>query len=248
MKHKLERILFIPDTHIPYQDKKAWKLMIKVARDFKPDHVVILGDFLDNYSVSSHSKDPNRALKLDEEIAETIKHLKEVQSLGASNNVFIAGNHSDRLSRYLMDKAPELYNIVQIPELLKLKEMGFKYVPYKDYYTLGKLHITHDCGTAGRFAHYKSVDTFQKNVVIGHTHRLGFAVEGNANGERHATAMFGWLGDVSQVDYMHKIKATRDWTLGFGLGHVDTSTDYVYITPVPIVNYTVVVNNKFYKS
>lgn len=247
MSNKLEKLLIIPDTHVPYQDKKAWNLMMNVAKEFKPDHVLILGDFIDNYSVSAHSKDPNRALKLDDEVNETIKHLKQIKDLKAKNNVFIAGNHEYRLERYLMEKAPELYNVVKTTELLKLTEMGFKYVPYKEHYTLGKLHITHDCGVAGRYAHYKAVDTFQKNIITGHTHRLGFAVEGNANGERHATAMFGWLGDVTKVDYMHKIKAVRDWTLGFGIGYLDKSTNYVYLTPVPIVNYTVVVNGKLYK-
>lgn len=247
MSSKLEKILIIPDVHAPYQDKKAWNLMMKAAKDLKPDHVLILGDFIDNYSVSSHSKNPNRALKLDEEVNETVKLLKEVKALKASNNVFVSGNHEDRLERYLMDKAPELFNVVKIPKLLKLDELNFTYVPYKDHYTIGKLHVTHDCGSAGRFAHYKSVDAFQKNVIIGHTHRLGFAVEGNANGERHATAMFGWLGDITKVDYMHKIKATRDWTLGFGIGYLDKKTNYVYVTPIPIVNYTAVVNGKLYK-
>ncbi len=247
MSNKLEKILFIPDTHVPYHDKKAWNVMMKAAKDLKPDHVIILGDFIDNYSVSSHSKDPNRALKLDEEVNESIKLLKELKSLKAKNNVYVEGNHEDRLERYLMEKAPELFNVVKIPKLLKLDELGFKHTPYKSHYILGKLHITHDCGTAGRYAHYKSVDTFQKNVVIGHTHRLGFAVEGNANGERHATAMLGWLGDVNKVDYMHKIKATRDWTLGFGIGYLDKKTNYVYIVPIPIVNYTAVVNGKLYK-
>jgi predicted phosphodiesterase len=64
-KIKLEKILFIPDCHVPYQDKPAFKLMLKAGKAFKPQHTVILGDFADFYGVSSHSKDPNRALKLE---------------------------------------------------------------------------------------------------------------------------------------------------------------------------------------
>lgn len=244
---KLEKILFIPDTHVPYEDRRAVTLMLRAARGFKPDHVVVLGDFGDFYGVSSHSKDPRRALKLKEEVDAIKDALDAVAAIGAKNNVFVEGNHEDRLKRYLQDKAPELFDYISIPEILELKQKGFKYVPYKQSYRIGKLNVTHDCGNAGRYAHYKSLDTFQHNIIIGHTHRLGYAVEGNAQGERHVAAMFGWLGDVEQVDYMHRVKAVKDWTLGFGVGYLDTSTGVVYLVPVPIVNYTCQIEGKLYR-
>ncbi len=246
--NQLEKILFIPDSHVPYHDKKAFGLMMKSMKDFKPDHVIILGDFMDMYSVSSHSKDPKRALNLKDEVDQTKEALLQVKSLGAKNNVFVSGNHEDRLERYLRDKAPELYEIISIPEILGLEDLKFKYVPYKDHYKIGKLNITHDTGQAGRYAHYKAMDSFQHNVVIGHTHRLGYAVEGNAQGERHVTAMFGWLGDVGAADYMHKIKYMRDWSLGFGVGYLDKKTGNVYLVPVPIINNTVVLEGTLYKA
>ena len=65
---KLIRLAFIPDCHHPYADRKAWALMLQALEEFKADKVIIMGDFMDMYSVSSHSKNPNRALKLEEEI------------------------------------------------------------------------------------------------------------------------------------------------------------------------------------
>lgn len=243
-KTKLEKILFIPDCHVPYHDEKAFELMLKAGKSFKPDHCIILGDFADFYGVSSHSKDPNRALKLKEEIEATKEALDRVTALGAKNNVFVSGNHEDRLERYLRDKAPELFNFISIPKILELKEKGFKYTPYKQAYKIGKLNITHDCGKAGRVAHLQSLDTFQHNIVIGHTHRLGYAVEGNAQGERHVTAMFGWLGEVNEIDYMHQVKARKDWSLGFGIGYLDPSSGVVYLVPVPIIKDTVLIEGK----
>lgn len=245
-KDKLQRILFIPDTHTPYHDKKAVDLVHKVADSFAPDHIIIMGDFADFYPLSSHSKDPNRALTLKNDLICTKQELLRYTKHKAKNLVFIAGNHSNRLVRYLQDKAPELYNIISIPEILGLEKMGFKYVEYKDHYTIGKLNVTHDVGTAGRFAHYKALDTFQSNILIGHTHRLGYAVEGDAVGNKHVTAMFGWLGDASKADYMHRIKATRDWSLGFGIGYLNPKTGTVYVTPIPIVLYTCVVEGKLF--
>lgn len=243
-KNKLEKILLIPDVHHPYADKNAWDLMLKAAKEFKPQHAIILGDFADFYGISSYDKKPERSLKLKEEMDAAKLALDQVKALGAKNNVFIAGNHEDRLERYLMSSAPELFDFISIPKILELKEKGFKYVPYKQAYKIGKLNITHDAGNAGRYAHYKALDVFQHNIVIGHTHRIGFAVEGDASGNRHITAQLGWLGNVEEIDYMHQVKARKDWSLGFGIAYLDPKTGTVYVVPVPIVKNTCLIEGK----
>jgi len=48
--------LIIPDAHIPFHDKQAYGLMLKVAQDVMPDEIVILGDYGDFNSVSGHDK------------------------------------------------------------------------------------------------------------------------------------------------------------------------------------------------
>jgi len=248
VKNNLEKILLVPDTHSPYEDKKAWKLLLKVAESFKPKHLIIEGDFADCYGISDFNKDPNRMLKFDWEAEETVKRLKEIkEASGASNLQFIEGNHEDRLRRYLQKNAPELYNFISVPKIFKLDEMGYKFTPYKETYKLGKLNVTHDAGNAGKTAHYQALDVYQHNIVIGHTHRIGYTVQGSASNERHVGAMFGWLGDVEQVDYMHKVKAKKEWSLGFGIGYLDKTTGNVYLVPVPIVNYSVVIEGVLFK-
>lgn len=244
---RLKPILIVPDTHRPYHDKKAWKLMLMVAAFIKPSILVVLGDFADFFSVSDHSKDPNRAMQLDKEIADVHKGLDELGALGATEKHFIAGNHEDRLQRYLQDRAPELFNLVSIPELLKLKKRGWTYTPYKSDLRVGKVHFTHDVGHAGRNSVFQCMDTFQHSNVTGHTHRLAYIVEGNALGEHKLSTQLGWLGDVKKADYMHQVKANKNWALGFGIGYLDPQSELVYITPVPIVNYTCVVNGKLFK-
>lgn len=244
---KLKKILIIPDTHLPYHDKKAVQLLYKVARSFQPNIIVTLGDYADFYSVSSHSKDPNRVNKLEKELEVVNENLDILDSFKAKRKVFIAGNHENRLERYLADKAPELFNVVTIPELLKLKKRGWEYVPYKMDIKIGQLYYTHDVGVAGRNAAYSALATYQGNIVTGHTHRMCYAIEGNAKGKPHVTAVLGWLGDAKQADYMHRVKASRDWALGFGVGYMDESTGNVYIQPVPIVGYTCVVEGQFFK-
>ena len=55
--------------------------MLKVAKDFNPDEVVLLGDFLDFYSVSSHKKDPRLQTMLKFEIEQGNKYLDQLDDL-----------------------------------------------------------------------------------------------------------------------------------------------------------------------
>lgn len=242
----MKKIFFCPDSHIPYHDKKAWALMLKAMKMFKPDIINIQGDFADFYAVSSHSKDPNRKRNLEFEVNAVNEALDQLDDLGAKKKIYVSGNHEDRLERYLMDKAPELFNVVKIPDLLNLKKRGWQYVAYKSDTRIGKLYSTHDTGCAGRNAIFRNLDAYQHNVVAGHTHRMAYIVEGNAKGESHVSASFGWLGDVRTVDYMQRVTAARSWTLGFGIGYL-LDNGVVHVTPIPIINYGCLIEGKYIK-
>lgn len=240
---QIQRILFVPDCHHPFVDKKAWRLLLKIGQQFKPDILVTLGDFLDCFSVSAHDKDPRRKLFLDDEVEAGKRALAQLDNLGAKKKIFVAGNHEFRLARYLMQKAPELFNTVKIEDLLELKKNDWHYIPYRDSYKIGRLWVTHDTGRAGRNANNQSMDDFQSNVVIGHTHRIGYSISSNAKGSPHVGAMFGWLGNAAEADYMHRVKANRDWALGCGVGYLLPS-GVVHLTPIPFVNYQVMLEGE----
>ena len=74
-RNKVQKIFFVPDTHVPYHDDKAFKLTLKAIRKFAPDILVVLGDFADFYSVSSHDKSPDRRILLNDELKAVRKAL-----------------------------------------------------------------------------------------------------------------------------------------------------------------------------
>lgn len=217
----MQKVLIIPDTHAPYHDKKAWGLLLRAAKVLKPDTIAVLGDFFDFYSVSFHGKHPQRRFTLQEEIEAGAILLDDLESIGAKRKIFIAGNHEYRLERYLQEKAPDLWGVVDIASLLELKERGWEYVPYKEYAQIGKLYLTHDTGCSGAQAIKRALTDFGGNIVIGHIHRAGVVYQGCLKGSTHVAASFGWLGDVSAADYMHKVKAERDWVHGFGVAYLE---------------------------
>lgn len=243
-----ETVLIVPDTHRPFHNVKAWALFMKVARALKPQHLVIIGDFADCYSVSDHDKDPEHALRFAEEIADVNDGLDELDALRAKHKYYIEGNHEDRVRRYVM-KHPELKNVLTIPRLFNLTQRGWRYTPYKHHTKIGKVHFTHDVGVASRGAIFRSLDLYQHSVITGHTHRLMYVVEGTALGdEPKVAASFGWLGDVDAIDYMHRAKANASWALGFGVGTLEPKTGHIYFTPVPILpDYSCCVNGTVYR-
>ena len=224
--------------------------MLEVGLAIKPKHVISMGDTVDFYGVSSHSRDPVRmsTTRFKREVEAGRNAIDELYCLGAKNNVFLLGNHEHRLLRYLMDKAPELYELeeLSIKNLLRLDKSTV--IPYREDYKLGKLYVVHDIGVAGRYTPQRMLDAYGHNIVGGHTHRLSYIVEGNAAGDAHVSATFGWLGDRKKVDYMYKIRASKDWALGFGVAWLDTSNGNVHVQPVPIVRYKCVVGGKEYSA
>lgn len=244
----LEKTLYVPDMHRPYHNKRSVGLMMNAAAGWGVDRIVVIGDLLDFYSVSTHSKNPARSLKLDWEIKDGNKGLDELDALGAKDKRFTLGNHCDRLERYLRDRAPELFDFLDVPSLLRLGERGWKVTGYKDHDTLGKLYLTHDVGFSGRYAVYQTADAFNHSVVTGHSHRMGYMVENDATGKTpRVSAQFGWLGDTEQVEYMHRAKARKYWPQGFGYGYSD-SDGIQYLVPAPIVNNKVVIEGKLYRA
>lgn len=231
----LKKYLLIPDCHVPFHDRAAFRLALRAAKAIKANNAVVLGDFLDFFAVSSHPKDPSRKQDLQAEIDAGNAALDEIDSVCRGERIYIEGNHEERLQRYLTDKAPALFRTLSLPKLLNVTKRGWKFVPYRDHVRVGRMFFTHDCGKAGRSANIDAMNAFQGNVVIGHNHRMSYNVEGSARGKPHLGATLGWLGDFSQLDYGHKIRAQRDWVHGFGVMYVEPGGN-VHVTPVPIVD------------
>jgi hypothetical protein len=158
---------------------------------------------------------------------------------------FIEGNHEWRLERYIANKAPELFEITSVPKLFELRRRSWKFTPYHKHVKIGRVIYTHDLGKAGKTAHLEAHSIVHNNIAIGHTHRIGYAVQGNEANRAHVMAMFGWLGDIHAAEYMHLINKRHDWALGFGVGLMKPD-GVTFLNPVPIVNNECVVNGNLY--
>ena len=216
--------------------------MLKFGTLWKPDVIVILGDYGDFYSLSRFTKDPSKARLLQEEVEAVKTRLRELEKLFPSaEKVFIQGNHEARLETFINTRCPEIFGMLNTQALFELRSHGWKYVEYGKAYKLGKLYVTH--GEIHRQNAAKAVITqWGGSVCMGHVHRVEMAIKVNAAGESHIGFIPGWLGDIKQAEYIKR--GFADWMLGFGTCLVEPSKKGKFYPQIhPIIDYTVRYND-----
>jgi hypothetical protein len=56
-----QRILLIPDMHLPYAHPDTWAFLKAIKAKYRPDRVILLGDEIDHHALSYHESDPDLA-------------------------------------------------------------------------------------------------------------------------------------------------------------------------------------------
>lgn len=210
-------ILVMPDVHLPYHDPEAVAVFLAVAKKIKPAALVIIGDLVDCYSVSRYGKNPERMLRLKDELDASIEVLDQISALKIPLVYMTEGNHEVRLEVMIANQAPALHGLISVRDLLDVDGRGWHWTPYKRSLQLGKMRYSHDFGRSGVNAARQGLVDVASNICFGHTHRLGIAYQGTIAGGAHVAINVGHLSDIKQIDYAHRDRAARDWQLGFGL-------------------------------
>lgn len=205
--------LVVPDAHHPFADYLAVSVLATVIAECRPDRLVFLGDWVDNYSISQYTKDPERLVSLGAELEVAGEWLHSF-TREVPDYYFCEGNHETRLPRFLAAKAPELASAFpSIRTSWAIPER--RWVPYRSHLTLGRVSYAHDLGHAGKGALGATLDAFGDSIVFGHTHRAGILFDGDVRGRGRFALNAGWVGDLDAIDYAHRAKC-RGWRTGFG--------------------------------
>lgn len=249
---KIQRALIIPDTHVPYHDKKAFSLMLRAVKTEHPDlaEIVLLGDFGEFASVGSHPKDPQMDRSFQREVKAVRDELDRLDKLfPKANKVYIEGNHCDRLTRYLRDVAPELDGLVEAKELLlkgRKKWTWVDYGPGQQYSVLGsKLLARHEPTGGGEHCAAGTVKSCGASVIFGHVHRIQEFQTVDIEGKNHRGITPGWLGDANHPIFNY-VKKHHQWALGFSLVTVLPKGLWFNQT-IHIINHKLVLNGKVYE-
>lgn len=233
------RVLVIPDMHIPYHDKGVWDIMLAAVRKLQPDHVVVIGDFIDCFEISDFPKPADRKTRFEDEIAAANEELHRLDAAHRGKpTTYCMGNHEHRFDRYLAKRAPELSGLISIEDLLGLRGRGYEVVPYGEDTQIGKIHFSHEFGPMGKYAGHKTLAAMGHCCVFGHIHTAQVVYDGFTTGERHVAMAVGWGGDYESLAFAYKRKAAakKEWIHGFGWVEIDDTTGNGWVQFVPIID------------
>ena len=251
---RLRLALLIPDTHRPYHHRKAYSLMLEVAKDLSPDEIVILGDYGDVFFLNGHgSKDPTTPNLFRDEVDDINKGLDELDDLfPKAHKIYLQGNHEYRFERYIEAKCPELFGITEFRNLIKIDQRSkwkfISYGPNQEYAVLDSyLRARHEpLASSAKATAAKALCS----LTYGHIHRIEESHIVGLDGKNHVSFSVGWLGDKRMDKIFGYVRGHHQWQLGFGLVWVHPKTKYFHHQKIHILEHddqvTCVVNGKHY--
>lgn len=203
------------DSHHPFQDRDAVAGWLWWVKKYRPEQIVLGGDDLDFYHCSRFLKEQMGFGTVDE-ITSTHRYLVALRKAAPTAHIYyLEGNHEERLTKYLLRGAAAVVGLTEItvPSLLKLVDLGIKWVPAtKDLRLEGMLHRHGEWVStlAGRTA-LKHVEKYGESVAVGHCHRLAVVYRRVGLDQQTGVECGCLCGDQAGQGYIHRPDWCRGW-------------------------------------
>lgn len=238
---RVKRLVIAGDTHFPYVDVKALELFYKFIKDIQPDWIILTGDILDCWELSSFRKFPTiDGNSFEKELEQAKVFFRTLIRLCPKSKIAYAeGNHSFRIKRYLMERAKELYflpslKLENLLEFHKYPQIYFQEVKNKSRFShnfikFGHLQIGHaDMSRKEAGATAKGLrDELGCNIITGHTHKIAMSPRTYLQGSLVGVEA-GCLCQLNP-DYL----SNPNWQQG--VVYVETNDDFTEFTIYPIM-------------
>lgn len=241
-----ETAVFFGDTHIPFINKELFKNFLKFLKDFKPNRIFILGDWVDFYDLSSFDRDPSRRFKLQKEFDLGVKYLEQIRkACPNAAGVFMGGNHEDRLRRWLW-RNPDVASLkaLDVAGLLHLEELGFDYYPYHEVHNYNGFLIKHG-DVARKHSAYTAraeLESDGMSGISGHSHRLGAHFKRDHGGQ----SVWYEAGCVCDLEPHYDVRP--NWQNGFAVAYFEKKGDRFFVELVPAIKSRFIFNGIYYRS
>lgn len=168
----IKKILILPDVHLGIKPPKPYLVAKEFAKWYKPDEIVLLGDFMSIDALSGYDLSKKRKIegqRYEKELDVAQIEIDELLKI-CKNIVWLEGNHEDRVERYL-DDHPELEGMLEIPHRLKLNKCGIQWIKYGHEVKRSKLVLSHGIYYNASFAKKTALE-YGCCIAVGHTHRF----------------------------------------------------------------------------
>lgn len=235
-----KRIAVLSDIHFPYYDRTALNLAIKSAIEYNPDCIILNGDIIDCYHLSSFEKDPKkRSFKYELDMLKNF--FIQLRELFPNQRIiYKIGNHEERYERYILQRVPEFLDmeLLSFGNVVDANKFGIEIITNKRVMRVGKLNILH--GHEMRSGIISPVNIARgffmrtkSSTLGGHHHRTSEHIEQNLNGE-----IIGCFSTGSLCDLTPAYMPINSWNHGFAL--VENFGNEFHVRNLKIINGKVV--------
>ena len=194
------------DIHLGIHDKAALIAAIQYAKQDRVENIILNGDILDSAQISRHPKHADTPKFLNEiELAK--QFLEGLRSEFKDQNIYFKiGNHEDRLERYLMQNADALAGLIDFRKLLKLDDLGIRFVESTQFMKIENTYIVHghEMKVSGGVNPARAlILKAAANVVMGHVHKTSFSSVRSLDGKFYKAYTTGCLCKLKQSYMPH---------------------------------------------
>jgi UDP-2,3-diacylglucosamine pyrophosphatase LpxH len=259
---KIETAIVASDIHFPYEDKglieaafKAWRTL-KKAGTLK--YIILNGDIIDCYAISSYAKSLDMSdSSFEDELEQTRVFLRRLRKEFPNTRIiFIEGNHEWRLRRLLMEPKERfryewMDKYLHFTKTLELDKLNIEYIQHNGVAGQMRIQLGEDL-LIGHFAAARSGSGATAKalmnkytgykIIQGHVHKA--AIIHKTNG-RHPT----WslenpcMCPINQSDY----DIDLDWQQGFTIVTLVDGIAHPELVTVDQVTRTFLFRGKVYK-
>lgn len=242
------RVAFVSDFHIPEQDSRAIELALKITADFNPHILANGGDAFDFSTIGRWEVDPDDITtdvwqQINRPYLQIMRAFKSAAPDAA--NVFIVGNHDERVYKFLTRQAPQFRYTVNQLFTDMIRKSGFMWLGWEaTELQLPGLLLAHGTGiVAGVYPARRLADyTYgQTSALAGHVHRFDTWTRRGS----HSTVTFQTSGClcVLQPKWSNR---RENWQNGITL--VTVVNGIAHMEAVPFLDYRAVFGGREYRA
>jgi predicted phosphodiesterase len=230
--HGPQRILRLSDIHFPIHDPAALDAAIKYGKEHDPTIILLDGDIADLSDMSRHEKTTLQNF-VNEEMHMLVGFLDGLRAtFPKARIIWKEGNHEERVTAYLMRKAPELlatdcFDLFAFMRIITGRMDAtdrVEWVSDKRIIKAGHLNFLHGHEFRGgggvnpaRWLYLRTGE----NAICGHFHRTSEHSEPSLSGQQRGAWSTGCLCHLSP-DYLRHNK----WNHGFAWVEVDKAGNF----------------------
>jgi hypothetical protein len=205
------KVLVIPDLHVPFHHKDAYKFLKAIKKKYKPNYIVNLGDLEDWHSISMHDSDPD-GLSAGDELKALRDGVKPFIKLFPKMKI-CTSNHGSLPFRRAFKYGMPSDLIKDYADILKAPP-GWKWA---DQWEVDGVLYEHGDPFTGQNAALKCAEQNMQSTVIGHVHSFA-GIQYSAN-SKHLIFGFnvGCLIDRDAYAFEYAKKIKRKPILGCGV-------------------------------